>query len=65
MFVLTNSDVADYALILFEDYGVQLSPEEARIQAESVLHFALLILRPPEQKALEGQHRERGPPFSE
>jgi hypothetical protein len=61
MFELSDKDVADYARIIFEDYGVLLSPEQARIQAQSVLNFAALILRPPKQQA---QPRGRGPPLS-
>ncbi len=46
---LTDSEVADFARIIYEDYGVLLSPEQARIEAESILRFAKLILHSPKQ----------------
>ncbi len=50
MLKLTDSDVADFAKIISEDYGVELSQEDARREAENALRFALLILHPPKPK---------------
>lgn len=56
MLKLSDSDVADFAKIIREDYGVGLSPEDARREAESVLRFAYLILHPPRSKHSPSQH---------
>jgi hypothetical protein len=47
---LTDSEVADFARIIREDYGVPLSPSEARTEAEGILRFAAIILHPPKEK---------------
>jgi hypothetical protein len=44
---LTDTDVAEFAQLIREDYGVELNPEDARREAENVMRFALLILHPP------------------
>lgn len=43
---LTDSDLAEFAQIMREDYGVELTPEEAKREAEALVHFAYLLTQP-------------------
>jgi hypothetical protein len=43
---LTESDLAEFAQIIREDYGVELTPEQAKREAESLVHFAYLLSQP-------------------
>ena len=50
---LTDSDLAEFTQILREDYGVQLSHEEARKEEESMLNFARFILSSPKNPSIK------------
>ncbi len=43
---LTDSDLAEFIEIIREDYGVELTPEEAKREAEALVHFAYLLAHP-------------------
>lgn len=43
---LTESDLAEFAQIIREDYGFELTPEQAKREAEALVHFAYLLTQP-------------------
>ncbi len=43
---LTDSEVAEFIEIIREDYGVELTAEQARDEAEALVHFAYLLSKP-------------------
>ncbi len=43
---LSDSDVAEFIEIIREDYGIELNPEQARREAEALVHFAYLLSQP-------------------
>ncbi len=43
---LTDSDLAEFREIIREDYGVELTPEQAKREAEALVHFAYLLTQP-------------------
>lgn len=47
---LTDQDVAEFGALIREEYGITLTPSEARTKAEEVMRFALLLLHPPKKK---------------
>ncbi len=43
---LTDSDLAELIDIIREDYGVELTMDEAKREGEALVHFAYLLTRP-------------------
>jgi len=46
---LSDTDIGEFIQIIKDDYGVDLTPEQAREEARSMLKLAHHILLPPPQ----------------
>lgn len=49
--ILTDEDIQEFCAIIREDYGVELTPEQARQESEALIRFAYLLSRPIKPKA--------------
>ena len=49
---LTEKDIQEFITIIREDYGVELTPEEGRKEAEALVRFAYLLSRPDQLKGI-------------
>ncbi len=43
---LNDSDVAEFIEIIREEFGVEMTQEQARKEAEALVHFAYLLTQP-------------------
>lgn len=44
---LTDKDIQEFVTIIREDYGIELTPEQARREADALVHFAWLLTKHP------------------
>ncbi|MDP6575870.1 MAG: hypothetical protein QF755_05265 [Candidatus Peribacteraceae bacterium] len=45
---ISDSELATFIEIIKDDYGIKLTPEEARGQAEGLINFSFKILKTPQ-----------------
>ena len=47
---LSDTAVGKFQKIVLEEYGLDMTSEQAKQEAESLMDFAYFLLRPPKEK---------------